>query len=348
MATTATGTALQQPSRRDWLRACTVAEAVGMTAAASAALVATRLTDAGQAAWLALAAVVAGGLVEGTALGLLQARALRPWLDARRRRRWAAATIAVAGVGWAAASAPAALADPGGAAGDQQPSWSVVLPGAAGLGLLMGAALGAAQVWALRGAVPHPWRWVGASAAGWAPAMAVVFAGATAPSDPLSLSASVALGVTTGVLAGLALGAVTGWFLPSLTGLSASGRIVLHLLGSPAHGLLSGSVVGLRVTGARTGRRHELPVKYAAGPRGLVVVPGRPELKHWWRNVAAHAEVDVLRDGRWQPADAVVLGPDDPRYAAARMTYLARYPRASLPAAQPVVLVAVPAAPVVI
>jgi deazaflavin-dependent oxidoreductase (nitroreductase family) len=121
----------------------------------------------------------------------------------------------------------------------------------------------------------------------------------------------------------------------------------LAVLGSGAHGLLSRSVVGLRVTGARTGRRHELPVQYAVGPRGLVVVPGRPERKRWWRNLTAHPDLDVLLDGRWQSADAAVLGPDDPRYAAARMTYLGRYPRASLVPAQPVVLVAVRAAPAV-
>jgi deazaflavin-dependent oxidoreductase (nitroreductase family) len=341
MTTTTTGTALRQPSRRAWVRACSVAEAVGMTAAASAALVATRLTDGGHAAWLALAVVVAGGLVEGTALGVLQAHALRPWLDARRRRRWAAATVLVAGVGWAAASAPASLADPGGAASAQQPGWVPVLLGAAGLGVLMGAVLGAAQAWALRGAVSHPWRWVTGSAAGWAPAMAVVFVGATAPSHTLSLGASALLGAATGVLAGLVLGLVTGWFLPSLTGTPASGRAVLAVLGSPAHRALSGALLGLRVTGARTGRRLELPVQYAAGPRGLVVVPGRPERKRWWRNLHAHPEVDVLAEGAWRPADAFVLRPDDRGYVPARMTYLSRFPNAQLSPGQPVVLVAV-------
>jgi deazaflavin-dependent oxidoreductase (nitroreductase family) len=340
MTATTTGTALRQPSRRAWVRACSMAEAVGMTAAASAALAATRLTEGGHAAWLALVVVVAGGLVEGTALGVLQAHALRPWLDARRRRRWAAATVLVAGVGWAAASAPATLADPGGAT-SSQPDWSVVVLGAAALGVLMGVVLGTAQAWALRGAVPHPWRWVAGSAVGWAPAMAVIFVGATAPSDPLTLSGSALLGATTGVLAGLVLGLVTGWFLPSLTGTAASGRAVLAVLGSPAHRLLSGSLLGLRVTGARTGRRHELPVQYVEGPRGLVVVPGRPERKRWWRNLAARPEVDVLVDGAWHAGYAVVLGPDDPRYAPARMTYFGRFPKARLPATQPVVLVAV-------
>ncbi len=336
---TTTGSALRQPSLPGWVRACSVAEAIGMTAAATAALVATRLVDGGHPAWLALGVVVAGGLVEGTALGVLQGGALRPWLDARRRRRWATATVLVAGVGWAAASAPATLADPGGAA--SEPPWTVVLAGAAALGVAMGAVLGAAQAWALRGAVSHPWRWVAASAVGWAPAMTVIFAGATAPSSTLSLPASVVLGATTGALAGLLLGLVTGWFLPSLTGTAASGRVVLAVLASPAHRVLPRSLIGLRMTGARTGRRLELPVQYAAGTRGLVVVPGRPDRKRWWRNLISVPEVEVLRDGTWQRADAVVLGPGDAGYAPARMAYLGRFPDAPLAAGQPVVILAV-------
>ena len=47
--------------------------------------------------------------------------------------------------------------------------------GGLGLGLLMGPVLGAAQALALRHAVSHPWRWVGANTAAWPPAMAVIF-----------------------------------------------------------------------------------------------------------------------------------------------------------------------------
>ena len=63
---------------RSWVVACAVAEAIGMTAAAGAARSATALTDHGvthATAW-GLLVVVLGGLVEGTALGWLQARAL--------------------------------------------------------------------------------------------------------------------------------------------------------------------------------------------------------------------------------------------------------------------------------
>ena len=87
------------------------------------------------------------------------------------------ATVLLAGAGWAGVSAPAALAGPAGSGAE--PAQALVVASGAALGLVMGALLGAAQAWALRGHVEHPGRWVTANAVAWVPAMAVVFAGAT-------------------------------------------------------------------------------------------------------------------------------------------------------------------------
>ena len=79
-----------------------------MTAAAGAARSATALTDhavSHATAW-GLLVVVLGGLVEGTALGWLQARALDTILGPTGRRHWVLVTVLVAGLGWAAASRP--------------------------------------------------------------------------------------------------------------------------------------------------------------------------------------------------------------------------------------------------
>src|SRR5688500_161870 len=56
------------------------------------------------------------------------------------------------------------------------------------------------------------------------------------------------------------------------------------LLRSPAHRLLSGSVLLLQYTGRRTGRRYGLPVMYASFGDGFVVMAGQPAAKTWWRN----------------------------------------------------------------
>ena len=143
-----------------------------MTAAAGAATLGRSLGAAS-----ALALVVAGGLAEGLALGWAQARVLTSIAPAVSRLRYTVATVVVAGLGWAAASAPAALSSDTGSGAPPSPSSS---PAAAGLGLVMGAVLGAAQAAALRGAVPHPRRWVAANAAAWPLAMVVIFLGATA------------------------------------------------------------------------------------------------------------------------------------------------------------------------
>ena len=90
---------------RSWVVACAAAETVGMTAAAGAA----RVSD-GLVGWSALGVVLAGGLVEGTALGVAQSTVLARVAPALVRARYLAATVIVAGLGWAAASAPSALA----------------------------------------------------------------------------------------------------------------------------------------------------------------------------------------------------------------------------------------------
>ena len=200
---------------RSWIGACVTAEAVGMTAAAAAARSANALTDhdVPHAAALGMLLVVVGGLVEGTALGWLQARALADTLGPTGRRRWLTLTILVAGLGWAAASAPATLA---GDDGQGQPPLVMILIGAAALGAAMGALLGTAQASALRNRVRHPWRWVWGSALGWTAAMPVIFAGATGVGASWPWWLVVPIGTVTGVLAGAVLGVVSGPFLAAL------------------------------------------------------------------------------------------------------------------------------------
>lgn len=205
-----------------WVLVCVVAETIGMTASAAAARGATGLDDSGvaDAALLGFLLVVAGGLVEGTALGALQAGALAERLGRRGRHAWFGVTLALAGVGWAAGSAPATLAGDDSTA--SSPPLAVILTGAAGIGLLMGALLGAAQAWVLarRAEHPatHPGRWVLASALGWTAAMVAIFAGAATVGADWPWPVVVVLGGVTGALAGLCLGLVTAPFLARLDG----------------------------------------------------------------------------------------------------------------------------------
>ena len=131
------------------------------------------------------------------------------WLARRfpglSRFGWAVTTVLIAGLGWALASAPAVLADPGGT----EPSTVFMLVMAAGLGLAMGALLGTGQALVLRHHVRHPWRWIGISAAAWTPTMVVIFTGATVPDASWRAAAVILTGALTGIVAGFVLGLVS-------------------------------------------------------------------------------------------------------------------------------------------
>ena len=60
-----------------------------------------------------------------------------------------------------------------------QPPLLLVLLGAAALGGVMGAVLGAAQASSPEAPGASPWRWIAGSTAGWTVAMPVIFLGAT-------------------------------------------------------------------------------------------------------------------------------------------------------------------------
>lgn len=195
---------------RRWVVACAAAETIGMAAAAGAAQVSQEWVGepgAAREVAAALGLTVAGGLVEGLCLGLAQSWALLSTHPAHPRRLYVGLTLAVAGLGWAGASLPAALS---GASDGTQPPMALVVLGGAALGLAMGCLLGVVQAYALRGVVAHPWRWVGANAVAWVPAMAVIFLGATTPDARWAWWQVVGLGCVTGAVAGAILGAVLG------------------------------------------------------------------------------------------------------------------------------------------
>jgi hypothetical protein len=267
--------------------------------------------------------VVAAGLIEGLALGVAQSTGLSAWLPGRLRTRWLLVTLAVAGLGWAGASAPAMLAADTG----PEPPLAVILAGAVGLGIAMGAVLGAAQAWVMHRQVPHPWRWVTANMAAWAVAMPIIFVGAGLTGADWPLAAVAASGTVTGLTTGAALGLVSGLLLPSLAGIPASGRVVLSLLASPLHRLLDRSFIGLRLRGVVSRRELTLPVMYAQDDSGFVVVPARPDRKRWWRNLRRPAPVAVLFEGHWRPATAQILQPEDAGFQASLASYQRRRPR---------------------
>jgi hypothetical protein len=310
---------------------------MGRAAAAAAARIGQEVSDGelAGARWLALAVVVAGGLVEGTALGVLQGTVLaRRWPVLRRTSYWMM-TLLVAGVGWAVASAPGVLA---GNDSGEGPPVALMMLGGLGLGLVMGPILGAAQAVALRGVVAHPWRWVDANVAAWPLVMAVIFAGASSAASDWSTLTVAGYGALTGCLAGSVLGVVTSAWLPSLDGQPVNNRLALAMVAGKHLGMHR-RLVGLAVTGRRTGVVVQFPVQYAAHDGTLVVVPGRAEHKNWWRNLGGDDSVLWVLDGAgWHTGRGHLLLPGDEGYDAAIAAYHRRWRRFDPPAAQPVVV----------
>lgn len=170
---------------------------------------------------LSVLIAMAGGAVEGAAVGVVQWVLLRSWLPRLTASAWIGVTVAAAVGGWLLGMLPSVTLalvtadDPSAGDATGPPLWVMPLIGV-GSGLLLGALFGLVQGAVLRRHVRHPGRWVWANALGWAGAMAVMFTGAGIPSEPWPWVQLVPLAAGTGVLAGLVIGAVTGAFLPYL------------------------------------------------------------------------------------------------------------------------------------
>ncbi|HMD52768.1 MAG TPA: nitroreductase/quinone reductase family protein [Solirubrobacteraceae bacterium] len=74
-------------------------------------------------------------------------------------------------------------------------------------------------------------------------------------------------------------------------------QVVILLLRSRLHGLLSGRLLLITVTGRRTGRQHTLPVAYERDGERLRIPVMWPERKLWWRNLNDGAPVRLRLGG---------------------------------------------------
>jgi len=111
--------------------------------------------------------------------------------------------------------------------------------------------------------------------------------------------------------------------------MSAANTVVEAILKSPAHPILSRSLVLVHYVGNRTGQEHTLPVQYADTHHGLVVLVGKPETKNWWRNFIQMGQARVLLKGTWTPMTAHALrGADDPEAVTPLLrAYAQRHPK---------------------
>ena len=89
---------------------------------------------------------------------------------------------------------------------------------------------------------------------------------------------------------------------------SSGNRAIALLLRSPLHGVASGRLALITVTGRRTGAKHTFPVGYRARGDRVTIPVGWPERKVWWRNLRGGAQVKLLLHGERRSGHAEVHG----------------------------------------
>jgi hypothetical protein len=200
---------------REWTLANALSEAVGLGATLLIGiLVFSQFEPRVGPVAAALLGVVLAACVEGSVVGTAQWLVLRAPLAGLRWRHWAIATAIGAAIAWALGMTPSvvmALAGPSSdEMGIQEPDALTMYALAAGLGLVAGPVLAAAQWWVLRGYLPRAGWWIPANACAWAVGMVIVFWGISfIPASGLTAPVAMIL-VGYVILAGAAVGAIHG------------------------------------------------------------------------------------------------------------------------------------------
>lgn len=73
-------------------------------------------------------------------------------------------------------------------------------------------------------------------------------------------------------------------------------RVVVALLDSPLHGLLSGSMAVIEYTGRKSGKTYRVPVEYIRDGDALLVFSQAGRV--WWRNFETEAPVSLRLQGQ--------------------------------------------------
>jgi len=101
--------------------------------------------------------------------------------------------------------------------------------------------------------------------------------------------------------------------------------LVIALLKSRLHGLMSKDVMLITVTGRRSGRSYTRPVSYAREDQTVRCFSRNDTA--WWKNLRGGGRVSLRVRGEALQGDAEVISEDPKRIADALTAFLARVPR---------------------
>lgn len=109
-----------------------------------------------------------------------------------------------------------------------------------------------------------------------------------------------------------------------------SNRLVITLLQSPRHRLLSRSTDLVRYT-TNSGRTIMTPTQYVDVNDGIAILVAHPDSKTWWRHFRTEQPIEILRRRVWRTMNAQALaGADNPGALAPLLdAYLTRFPLAA-------------------
>jgi hypothetical protein len=198
---------------RRWVVFVSAGELLGFVAPGLLGVWSRSMSSAAQ-----LSMLVAGGIVEGAALGLAQALVLRRVLPGFRTAAWVAATSAAAAVAWLLGMLPSSTH----AAWSTWPVGAVTLA-ATVLGAVLLLSIGTAQAFVLPAATGRMRTWIGWTATGWGAGL-VAFSLVAPPlwHDGQAAALTVLIGAAGGTAMATVMAGVTGVGVVRLSGRSSA------------------------------------------------------------------------------------------------------------------------------
>jgi deazaflavin-dependent oxidoreductase (nitroreductase family) len=112
----------------------------------------------------------------------------------------------------------------------------------------------------------------------------------------------------------------------SVRALRTFNPVVVVLLRSPLHRLMSRDLLVVEYAGRKSGKRYRKPLAYI-GEGGALYLFARKKMSDWWRNFTDGATVRVLHGGKWHDAKVRVLPPSKPEALVRFREFLTRNPR---------------------
>ncbi len=94
-----------------------------------------------------------------------------------------------------------------------------------------------------------------------------------------------------------------------LTLIDRCNPLVIALLKSPFHWLLSYGLMAITFTGRNSGKQFTTPVGYHRFDDAIIVMVSAAYRRQWWRNYRELGVIDICLKGQWICTTAEVLAP---------------------------------------